>query len=415
MVRSVQQMEKPPIFVDGEVVVFDGFRESEPEFLRLIQDGDDVEGIAHEVLSIGARMLRSARLTVDAAFVEKQIDGSRAKLEEAVNRAVKQVTDVADGLLGENDGAIASALTAWKGDVTKNLEETFDPDNRKSAVAKFEKSMDAFGGRLLDSIRKSVSPDGDDSPLARLRFEIQRTVKEEIGTIQKTMSELSERVAVQRATAEVEEKTTRKGFAYEDLVHDAVSAIAELHGDVADRVGTQAGAVGSNVGDEVVTLNPEDTLGLEARYVMEVKDKAQSLRDILTELDEAKENREALAAIAVYARPQHTRIKVPFREFGDKAIVVYDKENPDDRALRLACMWARWVVRRKLNTKGDPIDVHRIESLIGDIRRALGRTSNVKKCHTTAQREIQRAGVEVDTLTAEIDVAIKALAEEVSK
>ena len=67
---------------------------------------------------------------------------------------------------------------------------------------------------------------------------------------------------------------------------------------------------------------------------------------ILEELDDARSNRDALAAVAVFSRPEHAPSGTAFMYNGNRAIVVLDKDDLADAALRLALMWARWVVRR---------------------------------------------------------------------
>jgi hypothetical protein len=66
----------------------------------------------------------------------------------------------------------------------------------------------------------------------------------------------------------------------------------------------------------------------------------------LDELRKASKNRDAHAASAVFSRSDHSPVPDPFTVFDDLAIVVYDKDNPDPAALRLACAWARWIVQR---------------------------------------------------------------------
>ena len=106
---------------------------------------------------------------------------------------------------------------------------------------------------------------------------------------------------------EFERGTTKKGFTFEDVLDECVGRLAAQHGDLHERCGTETGATGSKVGDEVVTLNLADSYGVEARFVFEAKDRKLAMRKILAELDEAMANREAQFAIGVFRSQENRR------------------------------------------------------------------------------------------------------------
>ena len=159
---------------------------------------------------------------------------------------------------------------------------------------------------------------------------------------------VTEHLGILDATEEVYEQTTGKGFDYEDLVDECIGTLAANYGDLAEVTAKQSGSSASHVGDEVVTLNRDDTHGVEARFTLEMKNRPLNLRKTMAELDEALCNRDALAAIAVFRSQEQAPTSVPFQHHDDKAIVVFDPDDEDDSALRLAYMWARWTVRKGL-------------------------------------------------------------------
>jgi hypothetical protein len=211
------------------------------------------------------------------------------------------------------------------------------------------------------------------------------------------------------------EKTASKGFAFEDIVHEAVARVAGAHGDLAEQVGNTIGATGSKAGDEVVTLSLEDTRGASARFVLELKDRKLGQKATFEELDRAMANREGAVGIAVFSREEHAPISGPFAFWGNYAIVVLDKESLDGGPLRLACLWARWMVRRQLTDDGCEVSLDRIAGLIDDARRALDRVSTVRRCHTSATKRIQEATTQVDDMAADVDSALDAIASEIGK
>jgi hypothetical protein len=406
---------RPATITTGEdLLVIERFGERDPEVVNLVAAAEDAESAVHRCLQTGARALGLAQVSLDASIVEHAFDGMSQQIGGQLDEAVKQIVGVTDALFDEDDGGVTQSLNGWREDVAKLLGETFDPESKRSVLAKLEGVLDEARERQVEAIRRVVDPDREDSPLGRHRTEIVKVVREGQQSLEKAIQEISEKIAVERAQAELIEKTAGKGFSFEDTVHEAVSEIAAVQGDVAERTGTTTGAAGSKCGDEVVTINPEDTRGIGARYAFELKDRKLGLNAILAELDAAIENREAAAAVAVFARAELSPVAAPFVTFGDRAIVVFDKETLDAGALRLACMWARWVARRELGDDGAGLDIARIESLIEGARRALDRVSNVRRCHTTAVRKIEEASGQVGDMAREFESALDALAAEIS-
>lgn len=306
-------------------------------------------------------------------------------------------------------------MTGCKSELAELLGDAFDPASKESILAKVEAVVRGVADQQLQLIRRTVDSDHEDSPLGRFRREIQGTIKEQAGQVLTAVNQLTERIAVREAEVKLLDKTTGKGFTFEDRLHATVTRLVAPHGDLAEKTGRTTGATGSQVGDEVVTVNPEDVRGQTARYVLEAKDRKLGLKAILDELDEAAENREALAAVAVFSRADHAPTPVPFQYFGNRAIVVLDKDEPDEGPLRLACMWARWVVRRQLAERCETIDVDRIASLIDDAARALARATKIKAAHSAARNKIDEAAGFLVDLLDEVEEALEALRTEVAK
>ena len=85
---------------------------------------------------------------------------------------------------------------------------------------------------------------------------------------------------------------------------------------------------------------------------------------------------------------------------GDKAIVVLDPDELDTTALRLATMWARWVLRRKLADDERELDVDAVAELVDEASRALSQHATIKGCHTVARKKIDEAGAMSTTSSA---------------
>lgn len=333
----------------------------------------------------------------------------------AVEEHEHAVLDTTHALLDGEDGALAGALTKWLADVEGALDETFDEDSKKSAIGKLERLLEHAQEAQVSAVRRLVDPHDEDGPLARQRREILKAVKEETSAIKAAVAEVSEKIAVRKAEAELLEHTAIKGAAYEDTVHAELARIVEPYGDIAEQAGTTSGVTGGKKGDEVVTLNPDETRGHGARYVLEIKDRKLGLSAILAELDEAQANRGALASIAVFSRDANCPAAGPFTYHGTRALAVLDKDDPDPGALRLACLWARWTTRRQLADDHVGVDTERIEALIAEGSRALDRLASIRRCHTAARNKIQEAGSQVDDLGSELDGILTRLRSELQR
>ena len=136
---------------------------------------------------------------------------------------------------------------------------------------------------------------------------------------------------------------------------------------------------------------------------------------VLHELDAAMKNREAVAGIAVFAKQHEAGTAVPFVTFDHKAIVVVDKDNPDEGVVRLAYMWARWVALRQLLDLVTELDAARIESLIDHAKTAISRATEVRTNTTRARKSIDQAQTIVNEMAEEIRAALDDLTAELSK
>jgi hypothetical protein len=373
------------------------------DVIRVVNEADDPVEAVHNCLRIGATALRVANTAVDVDLVQRSFDDLAGRLDVQMTGAVDQIRSATEGLLDGDTGTLQLALTKFHGSIEELLGETFDPDSKKSVLSTIEAMVTAVVRTAVEGVREIVEPEGDASPLARLKGEILVGVKGEIDGVVREIRDVSERMGIAAAVAEEHERTTAKGFDFEVTVDECVARIAAGHGDAHEHMGTETGAGGTKVGDEVVTLNRDDTRGQTGRFTFEVKKRKLSMRKIQDELDEAMRNRASLAAIAVFDTQANAPTPVPFHYVDDKAIVVLDDTGTDDSALRLAYMWARWTVRRKLTAETcDTIDHERVRSLIDQARRSIDRVTQIRGCHSKAAKAINEAAGETSVLAEEV-------------
>src|SRR6478672_3204234 len=384
---------QPAMFTTGRVLVADGvvylreLEEADEEVVRIVSESEDPVAAVGRCLTVGAR-----------AFSELE-----NRFEARVNAAVDEIARTATGLLDEEDGALAGTLTSFSSQLGQLLGDTFDADSKSSVLASIEELV-------LGTMKGLITPEIADSPIGRLKTELVDTVQREVGDMAEELRRVNEHLGILDATEEVYEHTPGKGFDYEDLVDECVGTLAANYGDLAEVTGKQSGSNASHVGDEVVTLNRDDTHGIEARFTLEMKNRALNMRKTIAELDQALTNRDALAAIAVFRSQDQAPTAVPFQHFDDKAIVVFDPDDEDDSALRLAYMWARWTVRKGLAVSEEAeVDLERVRCLLDDAARALERHTSIKRFHTQARKSIDQAADQVRDLVDEVHETLDSL------
>jgi hypothetical protein len=202
-----------------------------------------------------------------------------------------------------------------------------------------------------------------------------------------------------------------KGRKFEAVAFEAVAEVASLFGDEAQPVGDKSGNEANKCGDALVTLNPDDTPGTTGRIAVEVKDRRLRMREIHAELERAMKNRDAKAGVIVFSRQEKALTSTPLQVFGSKVVVVLDKEELDERALRLGIAAARCNVQRQLSgADGNAADVEAALVLIAEGQRALVARSTVKRFLTQAQRHITGAGESVEELVQKLDEILRQIA-----
>ena len=406
---------QPPavVLVDG-IVVISELEESDPVVVELVRDADDPENAVRSALHVGARAVRAAGVNLDTDVVAVRFAEMSEEMDQQLDVAVAGLSKAIEDAVSDDGGSIPVILSRHRASLEALLDTTFDPDSKTSVISLMEEMLEEARRSQVEAIAAMVAVDGEDSPLANLRTSLAKDVKEfmkeQLKDVTDEVRTMSERLAVNDAVAPVIAVTTAKGFTFEDVLHARLEAIAAVHGDLAEQTGTEPGVAGTKKGDEVVTLNREDTRGSEVRFVLEAKSRKLGLRKAYEELDAALENRSASAGIVVFSSADEAPTTVPFHYSDNRAIVVLDDADHDDGALRLAYMWARWMARRSISeVDSEDVDLDRINSLIDQARTSLGRVKTIRSNHSKALNAIEQAGSEVTRLSEEVESSLSEL------
>ena len=158
-----------------------------------------------------------------------------------------------------------------------------------------------------------------------------------------------------------------------------------------------------------LALNQAHTPGQAGVVAIEVKDRKLNLKDTLAELDEAIANRGAQAGLMVFARQSLAPIKVPFASFGNRGVVVFDKETGDGVALRVGLSWARCEVLGQTGAPAVKADIKGALALIDKAKESLKTVSVVKRYLTGGHTQLSHAENQVDKLVSEVERTLSEL------
>jgi hypothetical protein len=211
-------------------------------------------------------------------------------------------------------------------------------------------------------------------------------------------------------------RSAAKGGDFEDVLEALLADVARGGGDLLDRTGGEAGEVlRSKKGDFVVTLNPAQTGGADVRIVVEAKDRGRSQRSIRDELREARENRSAAVALAVFS-PAHAPSGVaPFDVRAGDVYCVIDPADPDRATLEAALRLARLLAIASLRDVGAEVDVEAVRAALAGVRAELDALKGIKATLTSiahsatgVQQTLDRLREAIVARVAEAEAEIRA-------
>jgi hypothetical protein len=260
--------------------------------------------------------------------------------------------------------------------------------------------------KLVDQVIAELDPTKETSPFHSINDQLAALLAKSAG---------------EKATQESYANSREKGIDFEELLDQMIQLEAVVHGDDAQFTGDFPSPSGDKTGDEVVTINPAATNNEEIRIVWEAKTdksfkdtKGRLKRDkVASELDDAMSNREAICGIFVSdARGIDLSKQPAWQEFdGNKLIIVLDDENPDQRLIRMAYLWSRWIVLRSQEQEEGELDFAAIERVIASLQREFDGLANLKRLHTPIETNIAAAKKWVNEFEENLDELMEELRE----
>ena len=349
---------------------------------------------------------------INLAVSVKNLAGSTLETEN-VKKAAEMVVQ-------RLDGTVATLMES----ITLKAEALVDPETGVIAQ-KMRDTANALGTDQDTKLRDLLSPSKEGAPIAQLQSAIKLAIETHVNGIKTDITSLntivSEFMGAQKKGKELYANSREKGGDLETLLDSMIQLESAVHNDDARYVGDTPAPSGDSVGDELVTLNPEVTGGEEIRIVWEAKTdkdfkdkKGRLKRDkVADELAAAIENREAVCGIFVSdIAGLDMQVQPVWQEFeGNKLIIVLAPEDPDQRLVRMAYLWARSYALRALSPESGEYDVEAIERVLNALKREVDGITQLKRLHTPIRTNIRDAEEFVKTLEENLENLLDELRE----
>ena len=359
---------------------------------------------------------------------------------EGDNVTIKNLT-IADGELAKylstKEGAeqvlLLIELIETAMQIQRMANTSADVKELNSVAKQVRETMKTAGDDAFNDLQKLIEAQGENKPGTLINLLKTKLIDQVIAELDPTketspfhsindqLAALLAKSAGEKATAESYANSREKGIDFEELLDQMIQLEAVVHGDDAQFTGDFASPSGDKTGDEVVTINPAVTNNEEIRIVWEAKTdksykdtKGRLKRDkVASELDDAMSNREAICGIFVSDARSVDMSKQPaWQEFdGNKLIIVLDDENPDQRLIRLAYLWSRWIVLRSQDQEEGELDFAAIERVIASLQREFDGLANLKRLHTPIETNIAAAKKWVNEFEKSLDELMDELRE----
>jgi hypothetical protein len=305
-------------------------------------------------------------------------------------RAAETLDQVLRQNFGDQEGRLPRTLERFLGDrgqLNRFVTDLFDESKRDSAIGRMRTLLGSYFDGDASRLAQLLDPTRLGSPLYQFRTEVS-------DAFEKLNSRLAAMEAAFATRGVERARSAAKGTDFENLLEDMLADIVRGNGDAIERTATATGdVIRSKKGDFLLTVDPQICGGAELRVVIEAKDRHVSWRQIREELTEAKRNRAAAVAVAVFT-PAHAPSGVaPFDVRFGHVLCVVDPDAPDGATLGGAVRLARLYALASLAHRETEVDPQRVLQAVAAVRSELDAVRGLK----TQLTSIGRAATEVSS------------------
>jgi hypothetical protein len=349
------------------VTYLDAYPTPQEKILALL----DLIDLAVQVRSLAGSTLETENVKKSAEIVVQSLNGTVATVLQRIDSAALKLIDPETGVIAQK---LREATESINDDSNEALKSMLSPKDAASPI-----------GQLLTSVTTALNTHVNG-------------IKTDINSVTELLNKF---IGSQDKKKELYVKSREKGGDLEEILDAIIQREAAVHGDDARYTGDTSAPSGANVGDEVITLHPSVTANSQVNIVWEAKTdmtfkdaKGRLKREkLVKELNSAITNRDAVCGIFVSdTNGLDLEVQPIWQEFeGNKLAIVIDVEDPDERLVRLAYLWARSYAIRSVTPEDVDYDVEAIERVINNLVSEIGTLRQLKAAHTPIKENILKA------------------------
>jgi len=399
--RVASSRSRTSVEIDGATIVIDRLRVEDRALAAFVEGRaiGDRPALAERALRIGLHALQDAGTSLDVDFVRREFDVLLERSATVNERAAKELDSVLRANFGDQDGRLPRTLENFLGDrgkLNRFVSDLFDESRRDSAIGRLRTLLGSYFDGDASRLAQLLDPTRLGSPMYQFRTEIARSFEL-----------LNDRLtAIEAGYAGRNAERTRssaKGTDFEDLLEDLLADVVRGSTDVVERTAVAAGdVIRSRKGDFLLTIDPQWAGGAELRVVIEAKNRACSWRELREELADAKRNRGAQMALAVFTTEHAPSGVAPFDVRYGHVICVIDPDAPDGATLMAAVRLARLMALASFAADDTEIDAARLLAALSALRAELDAVRRMKVQLTS-----------IRTAAAEVAVGLERLRDQV--
>src|SRR5688572_9390108 len=399
--RVAPPRSRPTVGVDGDVIVVDHLRVEDRALAAFVESRaeSDRADMADRALRIGLHALQDAGTVLDVEFVRREFDALLERNASVNERAAKELDQVLRLNFGDREGRLPRTLEQFLGDrgqLTRLVSELFDEDKRDSAIGRLRSLLGTYFDGDASRLAQLLDPTRIGAPLYQFRTEMNTA-------FEKLNDRLTAIEAASSARAAERSKSSAKGADFEDLLEEMLGEVVRGTTDTVERTGMAAGdVIRSKKGDFLLTIDPQWCGGAELRVVIEAKNRGKSWREMRDELSEAKRNRGAAAALAVFT-PEHAPTGVaPFDVRFGHVFAVIDPDSPDMATLSAAVRLARLHAVASVTAPTTEVDTARIATALAALKTELDAVRALKVSLTSIKSTADNVAAGLDRLRDQV-------------
>jgi len=410
------------------------FEVAEPGAVRALGDRIVIEAltVTDERAAKVVRQRAEAGTTA-AETVAKAIEiGARVIDSESTATNVDYVQRVFEERVGKLSEALTEALDEGSAEIAKHIAENFDVERTDSVQGEIKTMLVTAAQHQRQELTRMLTAEDASNPLVavqvrttkamieaedRHRQQLEalreshakesRALQSRVADLTERFSQHLERSAGEELLAEAEDAGTRKGFTFEERVHEAIERIADARGDCATHIGGEGAEGGGKKGDTLVEIGAGAGPPL-GRIVFEAKDKRLSKNAAWGELNDGMAARAASFAVLVVAGEDRIPAgREPLHEYeGNKLIVSVDRDEPDSLALavayRLAAARVSMVRDRDLT-----VDAAEVRAANEEAVSCLKQAQSIRAVLTGIKTSSDKARVGLDEMVASVELKLE--------